>query len=229
MPCGRWRTRRGFTAAAVITLALGIGATTIVYSLVDGILLRPLPIADPDRVVLARELTPRGEEMGVAWPNFVDWRARARSFENLAAWRGMPANLTGVDGPRRIMIRQVTWNLFDVLGVRPVIGRNFIEADDRPGVERVGLISHGFWQAQFGGDAGVLGRRIQLDDAPVTIVGVLPAEFTVARQEDAFLPIGSFLTPGGNAFWAEAITWGSPRSDAWRRASRWTTRALSCP
>src|SRR4030095_6409540 len=83
----------GFSAVAVLTLALGIGATTIVYSLVDGILLKPLPIADPGRVVFARELTATGEEMSVSWPNFVDWRNRATSFDSLGAWRGVPANL----------------------------------------------------------------------------------------------------------------------------------------
>ena len=111
----------GFALVAVATLALGIGATTIVYSLVDGILLKPLPIAAPDRVVLARELNARGNEFSVSWPNFVDWQARATSFESLAAWRGVPANFTSGDRPRRIMTRQVTWNVFDVLGVRPVL------------------------------------------------------------------------------------------------------------
>ena len=184
----------GFAAVTIVTLALGIGATTVVYSLVDGILLRPLPIASPDRVVLARELTGNGTDMSVAWPNFVDWRERARSFESLAVWRGLPANLTGTEKPRRLLTRQVSWNLLDVLGVRPVVGRNFTEADDQPGVERVGLVSHGFWQRELGGDQNVIGRKIMLDEASVTVVGVLPPDFTVARQEDVFLPLGSFLT-----------------------------------
>lgn len=186
----------GFAAVAIITLALGIGATTIVYSLVDGILLRPLPIVDADRVVLARELGPRGQEVGVAWPNFIDWRDRARSFESLGAWRGLPANLTGTDRPRRIMIRQVTWNLFDVLGVRPILGRGLTSADDQPGADRVSLVSYGFWERELGGGPDAIGRRITLDSAAVTVVGVLPADFTIARQEDVFLPIGNFLTPG---------------------------------
>ena len=185
----------GFAAVAIVTLALGIGATTVVYSLVDGILLRPLPIANADRVMVAREQTGSGVEMSVAWPNFVDWRDRVRSFESLAVWRGLPANLTGTDRPRRLMTRQVSWNLLDVLGVRPVIGRGFTQADDQPGVERVGLVSHGFWQRELGGDESAIGRRITLDEASVTIVGVLPQDFTVARQEDVFLPLGNFLTP----------------------------------
>ncbi len=184
----------GFAVAAIATLALGICATTIVYSLVDGILLRPLPIRDPDRVVLARELTPRGEDMSISLLNFRDWKARAKSFEALAAWRGLPANLTGLDQPRRIMIRQVTWNLFDVLGVQPVLGRGLTEADEEPNVERVALISYRFWQRDMGGETSAIGRRIALDDTPVTIVGVLPQDFTVAREEDAFLPLGNFIT-----------------------------------
>ena len=186
----------GFAAVAIATLALGIGATTIIFSLVDGILLKPLPIADPSRVVLGRELTSSGQEFSVSWPNFVDWRERAKSFEKLAVWRGLPANLTGIDRPRRLMIRQVSWNLFDTLGVRPIVGRGLTEADDQPGVERVGLVSYGFWQRELGGDHRAIGRRITLDEAPVTVVGVLPADFTIARQEDVFLPFGNFLNPG---------------------------------
>ena len=184
----------GFAAVAIVTLALGIGATTVVYSLVDGILLRPLPIASADRVVLAREVSTNGVEISVAWPNFVDWKERARSFENLAVWRGLPANLTGTEKPRRLLTRQVSWNLLDVLGVRPVMGRNFTLADDQPGVERVGIVSYGFWLRELGGDRSAIGRKIMLDEAPVTVVGVLPADFTVARQEDVFLPLGNFLT-----------------------------------
>ena len=188
-----------FAAAAILTLALGIGATTIVFSLVDGILLRPLPISEPERVVLAREINPGGQEFSVAWPNFLDWKARATSFENLAAWRGLPANLTGLAEPQRIMTRQVTWTLFDVLGVQPVAGRNLTAADDVPGVPRVGLVSYGFWQRHFGGDPTAVGRQIVLDDTPVTIVGVLPRSFTVARVEDAFLPLGNFLGPNNSS------------------------------
>ena len=184
----------GFTAVAVITLALGIAATTIVYSLVDAILLKPLPIVDPDRVVLTRE-TFRGEENSISWPNFIDVQARATSFERLAAWRSYQPNLTGIGEPRRIMGRQVTSGLFRVLGVTPVLGRDFTEADDRFGVDRTCLVSFGFWKRELGGDPSAIGKTIQLDDVPTTVIGVLPADFTVARQEDLFLPFGTYLTP----------------------------------
>jgi predicted permease len=205
------RRAPGFALVALVTLALGIAAATLVFSLADAILIRPLPIADPDRVVLARELTRGGSEMSLSWPNFQDWQARARSFDGLAAWRGLPANLTGTGRPRRIMVRQVTWNTFHVLGVTSALGRHLTPADDQPGVDRVCLISHGFWLREFGGDLSAIGRRIVLDEVPVTIVGVLPAQFTIAREEDAFLPFANFLTPGsfmhlrGNHFGLAAI------------------------
>jgi putative ABC transport system permease protein len=201
----------GFSAVAILTLALGIGATTIVYSLVDGILLKPLPIADPGRVVLARTLATDKSEMSVSFPDFQDWVARAKSFERLGAWRGVPSNLTGLGQPRQINVRQVTANLFDVLGVQPILGRGLTAADDQPGVDRVCLVSYGFWQRELGGDRSAIGRRITLDETPVTVVGVLPRDFTIAREEDAFLPFSNFLRPGsfmygrGNHFGLSAI------------------------
>jgi putative ABC transport system permease protein len=188
------RRAPGFTAVAIVTLALGIAATTIVYSLVDAILLRPLPIQDPDRVVLMRE-TFRGEENSISWPNFLDIQARATSFEQLAVWRGYQPNLTGIGEPRRIMGRQVTSGLFSVLGVRPVLGRDFTAADDRFGADRTCLVSFGFWKRELGGEASAIGKTIQLDEVPTTVIGVLPAGFTVARQEDIFLPFSTYLTP----------------------------------
>ncbi len=182
----------GFAAVSIITLALGIAATTIVYSIVDGILLRPLPIQDPDRVMLARE-TINGQDMSVAWPNFQDWQKRQTSFATLAAWRGLTANLTGIEQPRRLNVRHVTWELLSTLGVGPMLGRDFTADDDRPGVGRTAVVSYAFWQRELGGTPETLGRQLMLDEVPVTVIGVLPRDFTIARQEDVFLPVGSFL------------------------------------
>jgi putative ABC transport system permease protein len=182
----------GFAAVSIITLALGIAATTIVYSIVDGILLRPLPIRDADRVMVARE-TANGQDMSVAWPNFLDWQKRQTSFESLAAWRGLTANLTGIEQPRRLNVRHVTWELFSIFGVRPIMGRDFTADDDRPGVTRTALVSYAFWQRELGGTPDALGRQIMLDERPVTVIGVLPQDFTIARQEDIYLPVGTFL------------------------------------
>jgi predicted permease len=179
----------GFAAVSIITLALGIGATTIVYSIVDGILLRPLPIADPDRVMLVRE-TFNGQDGSFSWPNFLDARERQTSFERFAGWRGLTANLTGVDEPRRLNVRHTTWDLLATLGVRPALGRDFTADDDKPGAARTAIVSHAFWQREMGGTPDAIGRQIMLDESPVTVIGVLPQGFTIAREEDAFLPIG---------------------------------------
>jgi putative ABC transport system permease protein len=189
------RRAPGFAAVAIVTLALGIAATTIVYSIVDGILLRPLPIRDAGRVVLAREIAPSGTEMSLAWPNFEDWQKRLTSFETVAAWRGLTANLTGVDQPRRLNVRHTTWNLLTALGVSPMIGRDFTPEDDRAGAGQTAIVSYAFWQRELGGAADAIGKRIMLDEAPVTVIGVLPRDFTVARQEDIFLTIGPYFRP----------------------------------
>ena len=182
----------GFAAVSILTLALGIAATTIVYSIVDGILLRPLPIKDGDRVMLARE-TYNGIDGSISWPDFEDWQKRQTSFEQLAAWRGLASNLTRVEQPRRVMSRQMTGNMLSVLGVTPVVGRDFTAEDDKPGVPRTAIVSYAFWQRELGGSAAAIGKQLTIDDTPVTIIGVLPREFTIARQEDLFFPFGNFL------------------------------------
>ena len=185
----------GFAVVSILTLALGIAATTIVYSIADGILLRPLPISNPDRVMLARELSPTFNDMGLSWPNFLDWSARQTSFEVFAGWSGQTANLTGIERPRRLNVRRVSANLLSALGVKVALGRDFTVDDDKWGVERTAIVSHAFWQRELGGSTDALGRRIMLDESPVTVIGVLPAGFTVAREEDIFLPLGTYLDP----------------------------------
>lgn len=182
----------GFAAVSILTLALGIAATTIVYSIVDGILLRPLPIRDPDRVVMAREFI-NGSENSVSWPSFLDWQQRQTSFSHIAAWRGINTNLMGLGDARRLNARQMTWNMLTTLGVTPMLGRDFTQDDDRPGIDRTALVSYRFWQRDLGGDAAAIGRRITLDETPVTIIGVLPPDFTIAREEDVFLPFQTFI------------------------------------
>jgi putative ABC transport system permease protein len=194
------RRAPGFAAVAIVTLALGIAATTIVYSVVDGILLRPLPIADADRVMLARETSPTGLDMSLSVPNYLDWKSRQTSFEKFAAWRGLTANLTGVDQPRRLNVRHVTAELFSTLGVTPMLGRDFTAADDVFGVERTAIVSYAFWQRELGATADAIGRRIMLDESPVTVIGVLPQGFTIAREEDVFLPFGTYADPKSSLY-----------------------------
>lgn len=195
------RRAPGFAAVSILTLALGIAATTIVYSIVDGILLRPLPIVDPDRVLLARETMEDGE-MSLSWPNFQDWRSRQTSFERFAGWRGLTANLTGVDQPRRLNVRHVTWDLLATLGVNVMLGRDFTAADDQFGVERTAIVSYVFWQRELGGTPEAIGRRINLDESPVTVIGVMPRGFTIAREEDIFLPFGTYADPSRTSMYS---------------------------
>ena len=192
----------GFAAVSIVTLALGIAATTIVYSIVDGILLRPLPIADPDRVMLGREISPAGTDMSLSQPNFDDWKARQTSFAQFAGWRGVTVNLTGIDQPRRVNARLVTWDLLSTLGVTVGVGRDFTAGDDKWGAERTAIVSYPFWQRELGGSSDAIGRRLTLDEFPVTVIGVLPRDFTIARQEDIFLPMGPAQDPNNYSYTA---------------------------
>jgi putative ABC transport system permease protein len=182
-----------FTIITLTTLALGIGASTAIFSMVNGIVLRPLPFADPDRLIWINEVNPRGSVMSVSWPDFLDWRGRVRSLDGLAAGRTNFFTLTGRDQARRIDGRRVTANFFDVLGVRPAVGRGFVEADDRVGAEPVALVSDAFWRQVLGGDAEAIGQQhLVLDARAFTVVGVLPAGFRYVRDSDVYVAMGAF-------------------------------------
>jgi predicted permease len=179
-----------FTLVILMTLALGIGASTAIFSLVNGILLQPLPLADPDRLVYANEVNSTGDRISIAWPNFLDWRARARSFESLALSRDESSTLTGTERAQRLRGRRVTGNFFHVLRVSPALGRGFTDEDDRPNATPVVIVSHAYWRAQLGADAAVIGRTLTLDEVQHTIVGVLPRGFEYLRPYDLFVPMG---------------------------------------
>jgi putative ABC transport system permease protein len=185
----------GFTIVAVLTLALGIGANTAIFSVVHAVLLRPLPFPEPDRLVILAEKDHTGERMGAAYPNYKDWSERAQSFEEMAATLAQSFNLTDVDKPVRLQGRRVNWNFLQMLGVSPQLGRLFIREDDSPGAAPTALISNGLWKEQFGGDPGVIDRVIKIDGSQCTIIGVLPPGFEFFRQDDLYVPIGLSLTP----------------------------------
>ncbi len=185
----------GFALTSLATLALGIGASTAIFSIVNAILITPLPFPHADRIVVGREVPNDGGYMSVSWPNYVDWRTRLQSVDDLACYRQVTLTLTGVDRPERLDGRQVTWNFFRVLGVRPTIGRTFTEAEDRPGVEHVVIVSDSFWKQRLGGDPQAIGRRLVLDDAPHTIVGVLPPGFRFIRDDAVYEPVGVLREP----------------------------------
>ena len=165
------------TVAIVTTLALGIGASTAIFSMVNGILLQPLPLPDPDTLVYANEVNGKGDRISVSWPNYVDWRARARSFEALANSREEAITLTGTDRPERLRARRVTGNFFHVIRVQPARGRGFTDDDD---LSNSGtgddcqrrVLANAAWRG-----SSVLGRMLKLDDVAYTVVGVLPQGF----------------------------------------------------
>jgi putative ABC transport system permease protein len=186
----------GFAAAAIVTLALGIGANAAIFSVIDAVLLRPLPYADPDRLVLVGERAPDGQAENVGYSTFLDWRERSRSFDELALVRSWLPTLTANGEPERIAGMRVSSNFFHTLGVRPALGRDFRADDDTPERRRVVLISDGLWRRRFNADPSVVGRVVALSDDPFTIVGVMPREFEPLISErfytaaDMWAPIG---------------------------------------
>jgi putative ABC transport system permease protein len=192
--------RPGFTVIAVLTLALGIGANTAIFSVVHALLLKPLPYQEPDRLVMLSEKSLTGQDGEyprwiLSYPNFTDWRERAQSFEGMASIRPTSFNLTGVDRPLLAWGRTVSWNFFQLLGVQPQLGRLFAKEDGQYGAARTAVISNGMWREQFGGDAGVIGRKLLLDGVPYEVIGVLPQGFEYFRADDVYVPIELFLKP----------------------------------
>ena len=190
-----WRSYRkapAFTALVVFTLALGVGASTAIFSIVNGILLRPLAFSEPDRLMWISEANTRGVSVSISWPNFKDWRARQHSFEDLAVSRHSSFTLTGGEHAKRIVGRTVTGAFFRLIGVQPVLGRTLTDADDAPGATPVAIISHEFWRRQLNEDAAVLGRTLDLGEFKFTVVGVLPPGFRYLRDYDVFTSMGPF-------------------------------------
>jgi predicted permease len=181
----------GFTAVAVGALALGIGANTAIFSTVDAVLLRPLPFADPDRVVMVwEENTAAGFPRGTPAPgNFMEWKKRNHVFSDMAATRGASANLTADGPPEQVVGRSATSNFFDLLGVKPLAGRAFTEDEDRTGAP-VAIISYALWQRRYAGAPGVINREILINGLKNTIIGVMPRDFAFRdRKRDFWTPI----------------------------------------
>ena len=168
------RTSRGFSAVAIATIALTIGANTAMFSLVNGMLLRPLPYPDPDRIVRVLERLPSGGLNGVSTLNYLDWAKQNTVFEYMAAEVGWRATLTGGAEPVLIQAARASAHYFDIFGVKPALGRTFLPDEDQLGKNRVVLLSHALWESRFGADSSILGRDIRLDGEPYTVVGVLP-------------------------------------------------------
>jgi predicted permease len=188
------RRNPGFTFIAVLTLALGIGANTAIFSVVNGVLLRPLPYASPDHLVRIYTAF-RGSgtlRYAVSQPEFMDYKGLTQVFENAAAYTGASITLTGDGEPERLRGLAATRDLFPVLGIKPLLGRAFEGEDGRAGVEPVVIVSHDFWQNRFGGERSLLGRVLSLNGINRRVVGILPPRVTVGRTQ-AFIPI--FINP----------------------------------
>ena len=198
-----------FTAIAALTFALGIGVNTAVFSVFNGVLLRPLPYPEPDRITMVwmdNRLQGIKEDI-TSWPNYRDWRDQSSSFAAMAGFSGTAFNLTGAEEPERLQGAQTTANFFDVMGVRPLIGRLYTEANETPGNDGVVLISYGLWQRRFGGAGDVLGKTMTLNGRAFEIIGVMPGTLQVPAEAQLWKPLApdEGTRNARGAFWLPVI------------------------
>lgn len=187
----------------VMLLALGIGVSTTIFSVVKAVLLEPLPFDSPDPLVLVWETNPEFDRQPVSGPTFLDWRAESQSFEHLVAFRPYPSNLTGEGDPERVLHTAATAGLFEALRVQPAIGRTFTQEEEEPGHDKVAILSDGLWRRRFGADPNILGKAITLDGVLYTVIGVMPRGFQnpspwrVGEQTDVWIPFSIHSTDVG--------------------------------
>jgi putative ABC transport system permease protein len=184
----------GFTLIAILTLALGIGANTAIFSVVNAVLLRPLPFKNASQLVVLRETYKNVGNVSVSYPDFLDWRRQAHSFAAMAAIQYRGFNLSGVAQPENIGGYAVSPNFLALLGVHPVVGRDFLPSEENQGTAPVILLSYQLWQSHLGGDPAVLGRSISLDGRSFSIVGILPPTFRYLERSDVLVPFGVFAS-----------------------------------
>lgn len=199
----------GFTSIAVLTLALGIGANTAIFSIINAVLLRPLPYPEGDRLVWLNERHDQIPARWISYPNFLDWRERNQSFEALALIRGRQMTLTGGGEAQVVNARMVTADYFRVMRVRPMLGRDFDSGEARFGAPRVVVLSHAYWQSQFGSDPDIVGKAITLDNESFTVIGVMPAEFQHQGPPAVWVSTEQYAEPGSGWFRREDRVAGS--------------------
>jgi putative ABC transport system permease protein len=178
----------GFAAMAIVALALGIGANSAIFSVVNGVLLRPLPYTDPDRLVWVWDTQPQLTTAPTSLPDFLDWRDQNQSFEHMAAFVQGLMFLDRNDQVEEVRVGIVTPDMFPLLRVAPVLGRAFTEEETVVGKHRVAVLGYSLWQRRFGSDAGVVGQTVSLSGFPYTIIGVMPAGFNYPDQSDLWRP-----------------------------------------
>jgi len=185
----------GFTVVAVLTLALGIGANTAIFSVIENVLLRPLPYPQPERLVeIWNTYPPQVPRAGLSPGDYADWRKQAKSFSEMGAYADVSHgfNLTGDGEPQRVLVGYASSSLFPMLGARVVAGRSFVPEEDRAGSAPVVLLSHQLWQGRFGGDPRIVGHTVKLNNQGYTVAGILPAGFQLLRWADVWMPLGQF-------------------------------------
>ena len=200
----------GFTAVAVIALALGIGANTAIFSIVNAVLLRPLPYTDPGQLVMVwMDNRPGGIKEDIhSFPNYVDYRDGNTTFAAMAGYMNESLNLTGTGEPERILGASATASFFDVMRVPPLLGRAIAPEENVQGNDRVIMLSHGLWQRRFGGERNIIGREIQVDGANRTVIGVMPPDFRFPEKQTDFwvpLAIAPDLQTQRQAYWLTII------------------------
>src|ERR1044072_2510599 len=180
----------GFTAVVIVTLGLGIGANTAIFSVVHGVLMRPLPYHAPERLVILSQAAPKigDDSLGCSVPDFTDFRERTRTLSGLSEYHSMWFILLGRPEPERVQTGVVSDNFFDLLGVKPLLGRTFQPGEDKQGAAPVLVLSHSFWQRSFASDPNVIGQVFQMNDKPHTVVGVLPPLPELPNIDQAFMP-----------------------------------------
>jgi predicted permease len=186
------RKNSGFTAVAMLALALGIGANTAIFSVVNGVLLRPLAYPDPGRLMLISETTPEFSQMSVAYPNFLDWRRESRSFTDIGATRSDDFNFTGTGEPEHLAGEYVSASLFPTLGITPFMGRNFLPQEDRQGAACAVMLNYGFWKVRLAADPNILGKALTLNAMNCAVIGVLPRDLRLAESAQVYVPIEQY-------------------------------------
>src|SRR5271165_5965053 len=189
------RKNPGFAAVALCTLALGVGATTVLFTMLSGVLLKPLPFPDPDRLVTLEQPTDKYGREFLAYQDYVDAKRESRSLDPMAAWIYDGGTVSGMGEAEYAEIRHISSELFSVLGVTLFQGRSFRPEEDRPGGTPVAIVSYGFWRRHFGGDTRAIGVPLTIDQKRYTVVGIAPARFRLDGEDDVYLPLGQNTAP----------------------------------
>ena len=237
------RRQPTFALVAILTLALGIGANTAIFSVIKTVVLNPLPYESPEKIAILWEVNPDGNQGPVSVPTFEDWKREAKSFESLAAYRHVDYSFKGTGDPQNVPALKATADLFNVLKSQAALGRTFTADESVVGDDRVVVLSHGFWSRALAGDASVIGKTIQLDSVPYTVVGVMPPafEFPTSTNVEVWTPLAfdpkdmhgrsrrarSLTVVGRMGDGVTAQAGASRKSACSRRASRTSSRTAT--